>query len=43
MVNNWATFVFCEKLFVKNTIKKGFQQIFQNEKKKGGPQNFNGQ
>ena len=35
-VNNWATFVFWKKLFVKNTIKIGVSaDFFQN--KKGDP------
>ena len=41
MVNNWATFVFLKKLFVKKHYKnRGFSGFcFQ---KKGGTENFNG-
>ena len=33
MVNNWATFVFLKKLFVKNTIKIGVSADFLFKKK----------
>ena len=42
MVNNWAMFVFCKKLFVKKHYKIGVSADFVFKIKRGH-QNFSGQ